>query len=313
MTRLQCWLLSASIFATACSPTVQVPIRRPGEADLGVVVTLSRGKFDGKRGEDFADRLTQRFVSSGYFDVLARAPGGEDEEGHAVFRGSVLQANYAEDVKHHEGDCFKLNLKKYKCVMYTREGRSACAAKVQLLSKKTSELLVSQELSNDESLATQGTNEPPPAIDGEALVRKCLDSLADRFARYLAPHEVVEPVALEEDSELPSLKIGNGQLQGGQHERALESYQAAVEQAESQKLDPESLGRAHYNLAVAHAILRNYPASMEHLEVALSLCACRRWIEFSQKVHQWSGDSETFLRQQETTSPPAMGDDASKQ
>lgn len=288
-----CWLLLAyCVLVGACVPMAHVKRRVPGQAHLPGVVNLSRGDFAGEGGEDFAELLTQRFVTSKAFTVLTDDADTSDEP-DATFRGKLVRADYSENERSKRGDCFKANLKKYKCVTNKREGRSTCSAQVDVVNPLSQALFVSQELTVKETAATEAIDEPAPAIDGEALRRKCLVSLSQKFAEFLAPHEVVEVVALEEDGELPMLEIGNGQLIGEQYEPARQSYAAAIERAQSLALDPESVGRAHYNLAVAYAVVSDYDKALEHLKEALAICACKAWIELSARVNRWKADAES--------------------
>lgn len=333
--RDQLWTLTQTVTAicitSGCVTTTMVTRLAPPQLPLPrTTESLGIHQFTDDEGGAIQAAVSARLVSNGGFTVVdpanrtiavATVSAGRDGNGDgrprigemitpdAIVRGNVQRADFAESTESHDETCERKKKdgksEQYACVRRIRRASAGYTVNISVFETETNRLLVSKQMDADHSAKTESTEGAPDPIDGGALLRQCRQDIADDFATAITWHEVREKVVLEDDGDLPELAMGNRFAKKGQWKDALERYQQALAKANQNNatLEPETIGRANYDVALALAVSEaDFDTALELLSTAINLYPDDDWIDLQVRIQRWKHDYELLLEHDQALS-----------
>ncbi|MEZ0313268.1 MAG: CsgG/HfaB family protein [Myxococcota bacterium] len=320
--------LSLAVFATGCSATrVSVPRMAPAEIDVGGYKRLAIGGVGGRGGEHVSAELTRALFATQRFEVLDRQNlaqltkeqdfqiSGRVSDDSAVSIGQMIGAaalvvgdimnySYDENVSQQSIDCTekaekgKRPPKKKTCTDYQRTAKAQVTVSLKVLDTESGKVLAAKTLDAGDNRETKARDAMPADINaGDQMLAGCVKTIADTFARVIAPHTVQVAVELADDGDLPELERGNNYAKIGNWRQALGEYNAAVARLPGDFSNGDQ-AKAYYNLGVAYGYSGDLDRGIAELERSYALEPEDRTAAEIAKLKQFKIDDAELAKQQ---------------
>lgn len=290
--------VGALLVGSGCSTEkIYVSVVRASAVDLGRYQNIAVDAFNGRGGEDLAEDLTVRFTNATSALTGARSVAVVDRKNFdnlmrelqrqrgdlwnqdtivrlgrlvgaaALVHGRVSTYRYNETMQQ---DRWK-DKQNNQHTTYTRVGTAQISAYLQVADTETARLLDSMKYNEHLVEQQTGYDELPPAIDGDGLLASLRGVIVEKFLKRVLPYTERVAVTLFVDGDFPDLKVGNNYAAVGAWDKALESYQKALDQMVGELA--EYRYRGLYNMGVGYGYRNEFDKARTTLQEAYALYA----------------------------------------
>jgi len=313
------------LFLFGCSTVgVKVPVMRPAEINLKGKKELVVGQISGREANKMSAYVKQKAVDSGYFKVIDRkhldkvmaelklstsdlADTNNRKElgklmtGSVLIMGSILDYTYTEDMTKDTNECTKRvknKVIKYRCTSYYRKGKAVVRASFDVVDIETGETLRSKALESKRSDSTSATNETPAKIDRNLLLNTCMQEVASKLMRAIAPWEEMVTANFKKDGDLPMMETGISYAQAGLWDDALVQFKSATEMADTHpNISPKVAALAHWNLGLAYEYTGQFEDAESSIKKAFALSSDEDYLKELKNIKTLKSDKEKLKQQ----------------
>lgn len=292
------------IFTFACSSSsISIPVTRPAEINLKNFNKIAIGEIRGRGSRPLSDELTLALFESKRFEVLDRqhldrvlaehklSLSGLMDESTAVkmgrligtaalIFGNITEYHYAEQMTHKDHTDKKTGKTSRR---YQRKGTAKVTATLQVVDLNTGKIIAIAKLDKAQSATRSSTDKKPGKIDRNPLFSKCRENIIHRFMRKIAPYKEMVSVSFATDDKMPELKQGYNMAKIGNWEKAIESFQSAVEKYRNSKLPVD---KAYYDLGLGYMYTDRFDKARENFESAYKIKADGKYEKALKKLKQ---------------------------
>jgi tetratricopeptide (TPR) repeat protein len=318
-------LFFALLFLFGCSTVgVKVPVLRPAEINLKGKKELVIGEISGRHADKMGAYVKQKAVDSGYFKVIdrkhlddvmaelklstsdlvdgdSRRKLGKLMTGSVLITGNILDYNYREERTRKTHECTKIvNNKayKYKCTSHYRKGTAVVRASFDVIDIETGETLRSKALESIRHKSTSATDKQPPKIDRNLLLDICMQKIASKLIRSIAPWEEIVTANFKKDGDLPMMEVGIGYAQAGLWEDALLQFKSAVQVADTNpKISPKVAAMAHWNLGLAYEYTGKFDEAETSIKKAFAISSDSDYLQELKNIERLRSEQEKLKEQ----------------
>lgn len=313
------------VFLFGCSTVgVKVPVMRPAEINLKGKKELVVGQISGREANKMSAYIKQKAVDSGYFKVIdrkhldevmaelelstsdladtdSRKELGKLMTGSVLIMGNILDYNYTEDMTRETRECTKRannKVYKYTCTSYYRKGEAVVRAAFDVVDIETGETLRSKSLEAKRRDSTSATNEQPAKIDRNLLLDYCMQEVAKKFMRAIAPWKEIVTANFKKDGDLPMMEAGISYAQAGLWEDAMTQFTSAVEMADTNpNISPKVAALAHWNLGLAYEYTAQFEAAVSSIKKAFALSSDADYLKELKNIEKLKSDKQKLKEQ----------------
>ncbi|MDH5527469.1 MAG: hypothetical protein OEY97_09205 [Nitrospirota bacterium] len=318
--------VAMAMLVSACgTTTLKVTRMKPAEINISGFEQIAVSDMRGPSGGLVADRISQALFNSGRFQVLDREnlnailqeqqlsmsdytdPAQAVQVGRmlgsaALVFGSVNRYDYEERSSKTDAMCeVKINGvdKMVPCIRYQRMGAWDVEVALRVVDTATGRVIAMRTFDEKASRSVAQKDEPPVRNwNPDDVFDQVVDTVVGRFMRMIAPYHETVQVALFADKALPGLEHGITLARAGNWQAAIDVFTDTVRQAERMPgLKPQTLARAHYDLAVAYGYSGRYEDAMAELDVAIRILPDRVFMQEQAKIAQFRRDDERLAEQ----------------
>lgn len=313
------------LFLIGCSTVgVKVPVLRPAEINLKGKKELVIGEISGRQSNKMSAHVKQKAVDSGYFKVIdrkhldevmaelklstsdlvdssSRKKLGKLMTGSILIMGDILDYTYREKSTKKTQECTKMvnnKLYKYKCTRYYRKGTAIVRAAFDVIDIETGETLRSKTLESKQNKSTQATDKRAPKIDRNSLLDTCMQKIASKLMRSIAPWREVVTANFKKNGDLPMMEVGISYAQAGLWDDALEQFEAAVEVADTNpEISPKVAAQAHWNLGLAYEYTGQFEDAEVCIKKAFAISTDADYLKELQNIEKLKSDHKKLREQ----------------
>jgi Curli production assembly/transport component CsgG/Tetratricopeptide repeat len=313
------------LFLFGCSTVgVKVPVMRPAEINLKGKKELVVGQISGREAKKMSAYVKQKAVDSGYFKVIDRkhldkvmaelklstsdlADTSNRKElgklmtGSVLIMGNMLDYKYTEDMTRETNECTKTVKKKvykYKCTSYYRKGNAVVRASFDVVDIETGETLRSKALESKRTDSTSATNETPAKIDRNLLLDTCMQEVATKLMRAIAPWKEMVTANFKKDGDLPMMETGISYAQAGLWDDALVQFESATEMADTNPdISPNVAAVAYWNLGLACEYTGQFDEAESCIKKAFALSSDDDYLKELKNIETLKSDKKKLREQ----------------
>lgn len=303
------FLLFGILIVGCATTSMNMRITKPAEINLAGINKIAIGEITGPSNSEVTEVLTTKLFNSGRFEVLDRQHvdqlftehkltfSGVIDENTAVEIGKLIGSaalifgrvsNHKYDEKWEQNDWKDDKGNSHR--RYTRSGQADVSMSLQLTDLRTGKIIAIKQLSNTQKGKTSATDKYPDKIDSDKLLEDARGECIQAFMRSIAPYQVNEKVAFENDKKVPEIVSGITFAKTGDIQRAAESFRKSVE---TNPTNP----KAHYNLGIALMCLGQYNEAINELDKAYGIAPSKKYASSLSKCNTWKRDSEKLQEQ----------------
>ena len=313
------------VFFFGCSTVgVEVSVLRPAEINLKGKKELVIGEISGQQAKKMNAYVKQKAVNSGYFKVIdrkhldevmaelklstsdlvdsgSRIKLGKLMTGSVLIMGNILDYSYREERTKKTHECTKLvnnKLYKYKCISYYRKGTAVVRASFDVIDIETGETLRSKTLESKRYKSTRATDKQAPKIDRNLLLDTCMQKIASKLMRSIAPWEEVVTANFKKNGDLPMMEVGISYAQAGLWDDALEQFKSAVDVADTNPdISPKVAALAHWNLGLAYEYTGQFDEAETSIKKAFAISTDADYLQELQNIEKLKSDHKKLGEQ----------------
>lgn len=312
-------LLSALSFACG-TVTIRVPVMKPAEINMAPYRTVGLGEIK-QRGFNggstaLAGMLEQALVETQRFTVVDRQhmdqimrelrlsasdladPSSAAKLGQIATAGALIYGDvedrYSENTKED-----KYQDKEQKMhVTYSLRGEALVRATFRVIDVSTGKLLITKTYEERRDDTNRTTDKRPEPIDKERLFTAGRGAVVERFMKAIAPHKEFQEANFEKDSKIPQLEMGIAFAQRGEWKKAQDTFQAAIQAAESNAaIESKTLAKGYWNLGLSYEYAGDYDKAMPMIEKASTLSNDPDYLREIDHVRMMQSDAKKLLEQ----------------
>ncbi len=172
---------------------------------------------------------------------------------------------------------------------------------MQLVDFDTGEELLSRSYNCSEREGTSATDREPPSIDPMALLKRCKESAALKFANALTPHYAVVRVYFRTDNKLPQMREGIQCAKAAKWPCAVRIFRDVTSLLKDQ--EPETKAKAWWNLGLALEYSLNFEEAKKAIDKAIAFYPENDYLLELSNIDRLAKDKARL--EQETYKPPA--------
>lgn len=237
--------------------TVKVPVQvtHPAEIDMSPYKRIAIGEIKGNMGQYYSDRIKNRLVESGRFEVVDRSqlgsilrerslsqsdsanPNKQMKSGKLIGAAALIQGHtsgqYSEEVTYRQSTCYASGGVKYTCNLYTRRGQVRTDGSIDVIDVQTGKIIKSKPLNatcNQKTGPVEGT---PPGIDKDGLSGECLGENVMTLIKAISPWRETVMAAFVKDDAMPNLEKGIAYAKAGDMDEAIRIFASTAKAAET--------------------------------------------------------------------------------
>ncbi len=308
-------LVAAALLLAAygCAQTARVPVLRPAEINLSGTRKIAVGHFDGRGGNEIADRLSAQLVAGGYFEVMNRDSVGRllneknlnllgllsaiNPESASGFRkalnvdiiatGRVKTYDYSQSVV--EGQAKDKAGK--DVTTFTKKGSATVTVDFKIMNLASGEVLASKTFTQTSTGETTSQGSRPPDPDRNALLGRSSNAVVTAFVKRIAPYwDSVTVTFAKNEAKIPEIENGINFAKAGQWDNAQEQFQAAT-------LKHPADQAAWYNLGLAYEYTYQFDKAEDALKKAGAIKPCKPCIKEISNVRRLAADRKRLEEQ----------------
>lgn len=323
----------AAVISGCAATTIQVPRMKPAKVNLGSIRKVAIGEIEGEGGRDLSDRLVQAILASGKYEVLDRehlamiareqnlAAGEAGAAGlgkvlgaAALVFGRISRSTYGEVVSANEGACY-YNGASGPCTTYKRTGTHRMTVSMKIIEAASGKIITAPSINGEaggsreaQVLASKTSDLAviaqivPPLENTSAYGEEAMNEVVGTFMRMIAPFQVMVPVVLYEQSNVPSSTAGITAAKAGNWTTAIQMFKDALETTASSP-DLEVRARSHYNLGVALGYSGSYDEGLAEIQQAMSLKPDPEYQLQANEIRGFKADDAKLKAQEEAQAP----------
>jgi tetratricopeptide (TPR) repeat protein len=186
--------------------------------------------------------------------------------------GAIQDHSIDEKVESKKDQCQKIQggkTVKYACTKYVRTAKARLQVSMNVLDG-SGRTLAAETYADGVERKTEGTDQEPPAIDGEAMLSQLRGAAVESFAKMIVPYRVTTTKPWFKCGDLEDkCEAALAQLLGGNFGAAIGLLEQAVDSLRSSG-DPEALAAAWWGLTLAHEFSGSYEQARASLNEAIA-------------------------------------------
>jgi tetratricopeptide (TPR) repeat protein len=280
---------AAILLAAACGTApVRVPVMRPAEIDMAPYASVAVGEMRG-RGDPRAlsDALEAALVSSHKFRVIDRQhllqamhelqlsskdladPTKAAKLGQFLAAGALIYGDVDERYNERTDETPYKTKEGKQHVVRVLTGEAAVRATFKVLDLSTGRLLIARTYEDKRQETNRIEDARPAPIDREELTWRARRTVLDRFLKAIVPYQEYVFARFEKDADIPQLEGGIGWAVRGNWDKAKEAFNnAAADAGKNPKVGAKQLGKAYWDLGLAHEYSGDYDSAAKMVQKA---------------------------------------------
>jgi tetratricopeptide (TPR) repeat protein len=310
-----------SVLSAACGTvTVRVPVMKPAEINMAPYRTVGLGEvkqrgFNGGSSA-LAGLLEQVLVETQRFTVVDRQhmdqvmrelqlsasdlsnPANAAKLGQLATAGALIYGDVEDRYNENTKEDKYQDKEKKTHVSYALRGEALVRGTFRVIDVSTGKLLITKTYEERRDDTNRATDKQPDPIDKEQLFGSARGAVVERFLKAIAPHKVFQDANFEKDSKLPQLEMGIAFAQRGDWKKAQDTFQAAIQAAESNAaIESKTLAKAYWNLGLSYEYAGDYDKAMPMIEKASTLSNDPDYLREIDHVRQMQSDAKKLQEQ----------------